>query len=406
MKTNVEAKVAQKLSILPSFVNEDYPLFRAFLDAYYRWESEQGADLGFAALKGANDIDLVIDELLPIYKNSYAKNVPPNMIGDFRHFAKHLKEFYQLRGTPEAVDIYFRATTGESSTVEYPKERVFKPSDAVWNSQRVILVETTLTEDQIKWKRFEDGNSAFSVSEVTKDGNRYQLVIEDVAGAIGGTFGPFAVVQQCAVESFTSQPVWNDGDEFTAGGLRFRVDKVRYGKGVSVAVKTGGTGYAVGEVVTWDGSALGSGLKARVTAVNGAGAVTGLQLIRSGFGYTSKDGREVWETKKGKGCTITPTFSPDMNTIQSITILKNAPFTTATVSTTGVTVKLKPATEHVNGFWSDERQRPSSKHIHIHDSDYYQEYSYVVKTASEVVDTEALRSLLHIAGQKMFIEKK
>lgn len=69
-------------------------------------------------------------------------------------------------------------------------------------------------------------------------------------------------------------------------------------------------------------------------------------------------------------------------------------------------MKLKPATEHVNGFWSDERQRPSSKHIHIHDSDYYQEYSYVVKTASEVVDTEALRSLLHIAGQKMFIEKK
>lgn len=400
-----------KASRLPQFIIEDHPKFRAFLEAYYRWQEEEGADLGLEAMKLANDIDLAPSSLLEGYKRSYASNMP-EMKGDFRLFAKHLKEFYRLKGTPESYRLFYHGVFQAKVGVEFPRKYLFKPSDGDWNQKQTMMVKSSDNLFALKGERL----SGFTIVDVVRVGDNFLLHIEDIEDvdnvpAVNETLSEHGVTMtvqgQWAVDRVESTPSFTDGQIIENDNLIFRVDKVGYSGIVSLDITHGGSGYEKDQVITATATkGQGSGFKAIIEAVDPTGAITKVKITRSGFGFDN-EGVVFHVEGKGTGAEFTPTFEKQFRQIKHLSIIRNglanAPETTKTLDD-GTKIHLKAVPLVRVQSFQNPRSLPSSKTATIHDSNRYQEYSYeLVSSAETKMQEQSIRSLLHIAGLKMFM---
>lgn len=416
---NVVARAGSQLvSALPKFVIENYPKFVNFLRAYYTWSATEGPDLAMEAMKLANDVDLVIEEMLPSYRASYAKNFPIELKTDFRHFAKFLKEFYQLRGTEESYRIFFKAVFNEEASVYFPRIQLFKPSEAVWNKETFFKASATsgnpfdLINAEITG--LNNGYKAI-VSNVVKVGDLYDIYFEEANGEfeVGETIVheniSVTIVPIFKVSSFTSTQDWYDSSIIHTNGVVLKVDKIIYGRIVGLAITDGGTGYEVDDVITSTSQYFGTGFKAKVTSVDGSGAITSIAVQRSGFGFSHDDVDIIVESSSGTGAILEPVFDSEFRKIKSLSFIQNDKYTngsdltvtlpngTQIVFTQGVTNTVK--------YWVKPQSTPSTGYAKLHDSDYYQEYSYEIQSKADVkAQEESLKALMHIAGLKMFVK--
>ena len=416
---NVVARAgSQMVSALPKFVIENYPRFVNFLRAYYTWSATEGPDLAMEAMKQANDIDLVIEEMLPSYRASYAKNFPIDLKTNFRHFAKFLKEFYQLRGTEESYRIFFKAVFNEEASVYFPRIQIFKPSEAVWNKETYFKAAAISGNpfDLIN-KEITGLNNGYEaiVSNVVKVGDRYDIYFEEATGefevdeVITHENISVKIVPIFKVTSFTSTQDWYDSSIIRTNGVVLKVDKINYGRIVGLTIIDGGTGYEVDDIITSKSHYFGTGFEAKVTGVNGSGAITSIAIQRSGFGFNHDDVDIIVESSLGKGAILEPAFDSEFRKIKSLSFIQNDEFTngsdltvtlpngTQIVFTQGVTNTVK--------YWIKSQSTPSTGYAKLHDSDYYQEYSYEIQSKADArAQEESLKALMHIAGLKMFVK--
>lgn len=407
---NVSARaVSQKVAALPKFIQEDHRKFVSFMEAYYKWSATHGADLGLEAMKLANDIDLVPTELLPKFMGVYAPNFPVDAKADFRLVAKHLKEIYSVKGTDESYRIFYQAAYGESVQVRNPKDRVFKPSDAAWSNHKVMLVK------QVTGNPFDlvgHDINGWLVESVMKSGDLYAL-------ELSGNGQEFQLTDSITSEGITVsiQPVysigeiessinWKDGETATVDGLTFKVDQVHYGKVMSVTVMSGGTGYKVDDVVELTTNHLGSGFRGRVSAVSPQGAIACVSIDRRGWGFNDRDVTLTVQSAEGKNAKLSPVFDSNMGKIKHASIIRNtAAPTKKAIQVKNTRIALEQAVFHIGHFWSELRSAPSTHHAMIHDSSFYQDYSYELVSGADV-DKAAIQSLLGVAGMKLYTTKK
>ena len=92
---------------------------------------------------GADVINL--NNLLPLFllqrfRDQFAESFPSKFHEDIRQSSvtKRLKDFYAAKGTSRSFKYLIRVLFGVESTIEYPKERIFKPSDAFYTVREVI----------------------------------------------------------------------------------------------------------------------------------------------------------------------------------------------------------------------------------------------------------------------------
>ena len=416
---NVVARAgSQSVSVLPKFVIENYPKFVNFLRAYYKWSASEGPDLMMESLKLANDIDLVIEEMLPSYRASYAKNFPIEMKTNFRHFAKFLKEFYQLRGTEESYRIFFKAVFNEEASVYFPRIQIFKPSEAVWNKDTFFKAKVTsgnpfdlINKEIIGLK---NGYKAI-VSNVVKVGQRYDIYFEEPTGefevgeVISHENTSVTIVPVFKISSFVSKPSWYDSSIIHTNGVTLKVDKINYGRIVGLNIINGGSGYQKDDVITSSSQYFGTGFEAVVSSVDGSGAITSVSIKRSGFGFNHDDVTINVKSTSGVGAVLQPVFDSEFRKIKSLSFIQNEEFTNGTdlsvtlpdgteiVFTQGVTNTIK--------YWIKSQSEPSTGFAKLHDSDYYQEYSYEIQSRADTREQEeSLKALMHISGLKMFLK--
>ena len=407
---NVSARaVSQKVAALPKFIQEDHRKFVSFMEAYYKWSATHGADLGFEAMKLANDIDLVPTELLPKFREVYAPNFPVNAKADFRLVAKHLKEIYSVKGTDESYRIFYQAAYGESVQVRNPKDRVFKPSDAVWSNHRVMLVK------QVTGNPFDlvgHDINGWLVESVMKSGDLYALELSgngqefQLTDSVTSEGIVVSIQPVYAIGEIESSINWKDGETATVDGLTFNVDQVHYGKVMSVTVMAGGTGYKVDDVVELTTKHIGSGFRGRVSAVSSQGAITRISIDRRGWGFNDRDVTLTVQSAEGKNAKLSPVFDANMGKIKHASIIRNtAAPTKKAIQVKNTRIALEQSVFHIGHFWSELRSAPSTHHAMIHDSSFYQDYSYELVSGADV-DKAAIQSLLGVAGMKLYTTKK
>jgi hypothetical protein len=313
MKLPVRSTLAHQV---PAFVVEEKPLFVAFLDAYYEFLEQDGYSIDYVrnALSFL-DVDRTLDRFVNHFWEE-VKDIPLDAKADRRLLAKHIYDLYQSKGTIKSYQLLFRILYGEDVEIYTPKIDMLRVSDGKWEIDRVIRC-TSVSGDPfglIGLTLHQDSPSASLLVQNVISQNYgatdyFDIYVEPLS--VDGTFryGETAYAhwtdenndQQTITVMLPPVPatvqVRAAGSYYEAGetvslydaiGQNFvaRVSEIGLGRIDDVLILDGGSGYAVGDLLTVNNTGTGgSGLKVAVTAVD-AGVITKVNVVNPGLAYS------------------------------------------------------------------------------------------------------------------------
>jgi len=348
----------------PSFMRRDYRKLVLFIKAYYEW-TEQRGNPGFvlSRLDTIYDIDRSLDEFYSHFKATYLDGFPEsfatNTSGNRPNkntLLKHIRDFYGNKGTENAYKFLFRVLYDSDIEFYYPKEDILKTSDGRWVEN--ISIKTTSTS----------GSVLFSAKGTT--------VYQYVGTALVASADVDNVVQYNQngyeiTEFFLKNLV---GTFTNSTPVTFVINSQSYTENLysvlsEFFIQTPGKNFRVGdEVLITD--TKGTGFSAFIEQTGLGGTIKKIGVKNSGINYFN---------------TVTVSFISETGDLSSAVVL---------ASPTAVT--------RYPGFYINNSGKLSSTK-RIQDGNYYQDFSYVLKTAVSL-DTYfgVLKELVHPAGTRMF----
>ena len=348
----------------PSFMRRDYRKLVLFIKAYYEW-TEQRGNPGFvlSRLDTIYDIDRSLDEFYSHFKATYLDGFPEsfatNTSGNRPNkntLLKHIRDFYGNKGTENAYKFLFRVLYDSDIEFYYPKEDILKTSDGRWVEN--ISIKTTSTS----------GSVLFSAKGTT--------VYQYIGTALVASADVDNVVQYNQngyeiTEFFLKNLV---GTFTNSNPVTFVINSQSYIENLysvlsEFFIQTPGKNFRVGdEVLITD--TKGTGFSAFIEQTGLGGTIKKIGVKNSGINYFN---------------TVTVSFISETGDLSSAVVL---------ASPTAVT--------RYPGFYINNSGKLSSTK-RIQDGNYYQDFSYVLKTAVSL-DTYfgVLKELVHPAGTRMF----
>ena len=379
---NISDRVASQL---PRFVRADHPTFVAFLEAYYEWLEDTNDYRAGQDLLSERDVDETMDSFLDEFKNEYLLGFPKNLASNpdgtvlnQQNLIKNIKDFYRAKGTEKSYNFLMRILFDSTSELYYPKTDILKVSAGVWTEKKSIKT-TNKAGDEIynlrgRQVQQKDPNGILRayarVVDVETSAEDGIVISELYLSDIFGEFGYDTPIQGTTEEGIT---------------LTENVFPVV----ARLTVSSPGTAYQVGDRITLKPKdpttkPNGFGFLARVDSIN-VGNVTGsyentegvafgeiatIRIINFGFNY---DDLTQWQllidSNFGSGADISVTNGGQVN---------------------------------YPGYYSGTDGQISSNKK-IQDSNYYQEFSYELKT--EIAYDrwiDIIKSTIHPAGMKVF----
>lgn len=404
---------------LSAHINEDYPLFVEFLEGYYEWlELPSSPYYRLRNHLSAMDFKESIDNYASMLRNEYLHTLPDKAIANKELLIKHSKQFYQSLGTEKSFQFLFKILYGEDVELYYPKVDILRASDAHWiDNESLMYVSNSGSVNDLLYRRITQkreleespGEYEYAYATVNRIINRYankfnfaELYLTDIQG-----------------EFKLTHPI--TADEITEWILPIAD---------GVTVESPGLNYTADNALTWAGDdtfeltmyATESGyVDTRYTTILTPSelyvALDGVQV--TDFTYSGKlvhhediiPSTEVtvrWPIYKGF---VNITSVDTLGEIRAVELL-DTPFGIITPQTlvgeeggSGGVVKLIPSlTKKISGYFMTTDSFLSSEKV-LQDSEYYQDYSYVIKAG---IDVEKYRDIvltvLHPAGLKMYSE--
>jgi hypothetical protein len=340
-------------SQLPDFIQDDYPMFVAFLKAYYEWLESNGTPVWNGKVlkttfntivltdtaattvnayqnmfivclngpaKGATkkiksydpstftvtlvdswepsnippantlmeirdssspeklleyrDIDYTLDRFIDYFRDEFMYLIPGNILADKRNIVKHIKDFYQAKGTENSFRFLFRILFNEELEFYYPKVDLFRTSDARWFTQNIMKITTTgKTFDYLNRQLIGVHSGATAkVESVTQQIIPQGTISTLTLSSIDGTFTidpNTGNPEQVKIVYRVNPPAQTDLGSIT--DLEEPFDQLRYESTYQLLQKllidTPGDSYQVGELITIDGGGSLSAATAVITSI-------------------------------------------------------------------------------------------------------------------------------------------
>ncbi len=133
---------------LPDFIRTEYPQFVLFLEKYYEFlDQENQVNNYLLNSESLQDINRTLESFIPKFKNQYAQNFPLAAQLDDRRLIKFIKQFYEAKGSEQAVELLFRVLYNEKTELFYPSEHILRASDGIWIEDVTLklAVDNTIT---------------------------------------------------------------------------------------------------------------------------------------------------------------------------------------------------------------------------------------------------------------------
>ena len=121
---------------LPEFIQNDYPMFVEFIQAYYDYLSTV-LRLDYANLR---DVDNTLDSFIQYFKSEIAYNLP-NVKIDERFLLRHIKDLYKSKGSEASYKLLFKILFNKDIELGYPGNKVLRASDGKWNQDTSFFVQ-------------------------------------------------------------------------------------------------------------------------------------------------------------------------------------------------------------------------------------------------------------------------
>lgn len=406
---------------IPKHIRNNHELFDLFMEAYYEWLEQTENTYGFLRdFKENFSLDKSMDEFVRSFKREFLESLPDKTKIDKKRLIQHIKNYYLSRGTENSFKFLFKILFDESVSLYYPKNNILKTSDGTWiANERVLYLTTfndmgdiTLRELSQEWL---DGSELKTGKGTIKDikiiNNDYysvaRVVLTDVVGeftedepvTIAGIFQEYIypIVDTINITSAGTGYVEQEEINIVAGSY-YEIEK---SIPASLVVNLGVTSFldendlvvtvnsvpqTAGVDYTFDGSNL-----SLPNAIEGQVANVMLPSYEGDIVINSVgSGGEIEEI-------LIKEFPIGFSTIPSYTI------NTSGGSGSSLLISYDNNV-FIAGRYKDTRGHLSSN-MYLQDSDYYQEYSYVIRTGISL-DTyaDAVKKAIHPAGMKFFGE--
>jgi len=229
------------------------------------------------------DVDNTLYEFLDNMRDEFMNSIPESLASGVnkRNLIKNIKDLYASKGTSEGHKLFMRMLLGEESEIFYPNIYMMRASQGQWDSATIIRASAVGSSvgDEVVNQLITGGTSGAtatvenSVTKVESNDTFNDSVIEFTVANITGTFVDgenitgLSTVKDVVI-SFTllgivsDTSVINDGILYSDGedvdvelvGNQFAtivVDGVNTGSVSELFTESAGTGYEVGDVLTF-----------------------------------------------------------------------------------------------------------------------------------------------------------
>ena len=247
------------------------------------------------------DPDKVINHFLTNMRDEFLATLPENLATnvDKRKLIKNIKSMYRSKGSVRGHEIFFRILFGENSETIYPKEQMLKASGGQFDSLKVLrviatsgdpltLIGRTITGQTSNATAIIENISTLQIGDKTvsefilnKDSiNGTFTVSEEVRGTSSDTDDYFVKANITGIpgnKNITNDGSLNSTDDtisITGGGTGalFQVEEIGPGKITEIVIDNAGTGYEIGDSLTFTNTNTGGN--------NAAGFV---KIVNGGF---------------------------------------------------------------------------------------------------------------------------
>ena len=143
-KNKLSALITQQL---PEYMRTDLSTFAGsgqtkivdFLEAYYEWlEREENVYGRTFDIQNLLDIDDTIDSFVEYFHKEFMNNIPRDVLADKRKLIKHIRAFYQAKGSEKSFKLLFRILYAKDVDILYPQ--YIEASSGKWMMDRTLRV--------------------------------------------------------------------------------------------------------------------------------------------------------------------------------------------------------------------------------------------------------------------------
>ena len=247
---------------IPEFAREDYPLFVAFVEAYYDYLGQQEK----RDLADVRDIDQTIDEYIQFFKNELDIFGENYEFINQRLLLRKVKQLFVAKGVESSYKFLIKLLFDKVAEVSYPWDSVLKASDGKWQQEMSIFTEVSAGDPNVLV------------------GNRINIVGTNLT--IKVYVERVRYVEGNIWEIFINKNYYGDikvGYTVSYGGVTGSIIPTT----VSYTIAKGGSGYKVGQLIYGTTVANGQRMKQllKVTRVDENGAVLNIATIQFGYNY-------------------------------------------------------------------------------------------------------------------------
>lgn len=286
--------------------NEDYQTFISFLEAYYEFLESTGNVYGETRnIISYKDIDSTINKFEDYFFNEFLQYFPKESLTDKKFLVKFAKELYERKSTPSSFKFLFRALFDSECELYNTQESVLIASGGKWIRSKFIRLdsidprflnlenykifgETSKSIGKIQRSQIISNGTEVFLSDIIREFNsgEYVRIVDDQLNDVifdGQILRAKVVGTITKVEinpNFTGL-LYNSGDPaLIIGGLNpstenpvsaeVEVAEVTLGSVTGISILNGSNGFRTfpNTVISFSGGIDGSGVEARVTAVD------------------------------------------------------------------------------------------------------------------------------------------
>ncbi|NDB60385.1 hypothetical protein EB001_18335 [bacterium] len=274
MTINLKSVVSKQI---PEFAREDYPLFVAFIEAYYEYMDKKSFTIGASGptYSGGNqqrnlgtirDIDQTLDEYIQFFKNELDIFGDTYEFIDQKLFLRKVKELFVSKGVEASYKFLFKLLYNKTADISYPWDSVLKASDGKWQQEMSVFVDMA------------------TGLATNLPGNKIDILGQNVI--IKVYVERVKYIRDNIYEVFIDKDYYGDiqvGYTISFDGITGSIIPTT----VSYFVSQPSTGYKVGDLIT--GTTVSNGIDItqllKVTKVDENGGVVNIATIRYGCGY-------------------------------------------------------------------------------------------------------------------------
>jgi hypothetical protein len=281
--SNIKYRLSQLVpDQLPGFVRDEYDNFVVFLKSYYEFlEQNNKAQEVLENLPTYSDIDDTIEDLVENFFKTYAHDITRSDVSNDRFFFKKIRELYSKKGTETSYRILFSYLFKETIEFFYPYTVVLRASDGKW-ARRLSLKIKKINEQQNMYD--------FKNTVVVGDSSGARASVNNVLFFSIGEYEFFELElddKSLIGEFFAGENISTVKNlALSDAGSIIDLQAELYSVISRINITDPGIGYEVGNEVSITDNA-GNYARARISGTDLYGGIQSIQIIDSGFDYTS-----------------------------------------------------------------------------------------------------------------------